>query len=104
MSISLSPQGHLHWDETAGSDLGAARARARDSSASEPSARLLLRLATRELETPLPPAASKANKPEAKPAQIKATPPTKPLSKTKPGKVKQVTKLQPKTKADGPRN
>ena len=57
MSISLSPQGHLHWEETAGSDLGAVRVKALATAASESSARLLLHLATRELETPLPPAA-----------------------------------------------
>jgi len=57
MSISLSPQGHLHWEESAGSDLGATRVKALATAASESSARLLLLLATRELETPLPPTA-----------------------------------------------
>ena len=58
MFISLSPQGHLKWEETGGSELGAARGRALAAAASESSARLLLHLATRELETPLPPAAA----------------------------------------------
>ena len=57
MSISLSPQGHLHWDETAGFEPGIERSRALVAAASESSARLLLILATRELATTLPPAA-----------------------------------------------
>jgi non-specific serine/threonine protein kinase len=55
MPISLSPQGRLHWEEKADSCIEASRASAIAVAAAESSARLLLHLATRELDVPLPP-------------------------------------------------
>ena len=57
MSISLSPQGHLHWEDGADSSVTGARARSIAVAASESSARLLLHLVTKELDATLPPAA-----------------------------------------------
>ena len=58
MFITLSPQGVLHWASNDGAKLKAAREKALAAAASESPARLLLCLATRELETPLPPCAA----------------------------------------------
>ncbi|MEI8341351.1 MAG: ATP-dependent helicase, partial [Verrucomicrobiota bacterium] len=58
MSLSLSPQGQLHWETIGDSIHGIAREKALATAAGESSARLLLHLATRELETPLPPCAA----------------------------------------------
>jgi non-specific serine/threonine protein kinase len=58
MSISLSPQGHIHWEHNADSGLGSARESALASAAEQSSARLLLHLATRELDGVLPLAAA----------------------------------------------
>ena len=54
MGIRLSPQGHLHWDDAGESGIGAARVSAIAAAAAESSARLLLHLATLELNTTLP--------------------------------------------------
>jgi len=54
MGIRLSPQGHLHWDDADESGIGAARVSAIAAAAAESSARLLLHLVTKELNTTLP--------------------------------------------------
>jgi len=55
VSISLSPQGHLHWEETA-AGLEPRVAEALRHAATQSSAHLLLSLATRALAASLPPA------------------------------------------------
>ncbi|MBI4623577.1 MAG: DEAD/DEAH box helicase [Verrucomicrobia bacterium] len=54
--ISLSPQGRLHFDETAAADLDARLAEILRQAAAQSSAHVLLSLATRALDAPLAPA------------------------------------------------